>query len=90
MATSKPAGDGKRTGAAPKRAQLKTKTEGEGHRRRQGRKAERRTPGSEAAMDAWIELTALVLACGFSETGQGEWLRSPTSGAAHGTPSDPR
>ena len=88
MAPNKPAGERKRTGAAPKRTQLKIKTEGEGHRRRQGRKAERRPPSSEAAIDAWIELTALVLACGFTETGQGDWLRSPTRGAAHGTPGD--
>jgi hypothetical protein len=77
MATHKPAGNGKRIGAARKPAKSKTKIEGEEHRRRQGAEAERRRPDRKAAIDAWVELTSLVLVCGFAETGQGDWLRSP-------------
>jgi hypothetical protein len=80
MATHKPVGNGKRIGAPRKHTKPKTKIEGEAHRRRQGVEAEQQQPDHEAAIDAWVELTALVLACGFTEMGQAEWLRSPARG----------
>jgi hypothetical protein len=68
MATNKRAGAGKKTGAALKHTKPNTKSESEKRCGRQGVGAGRLPPDRDAAIEAWVELTALVLACGSSET----------------------
>jgi hypothetical protein len=77
MARHKFAGERNAADAAPKRTRLNIKTGGQGIASTPARKAGRRSPSRQAALNAWIEFTAMVLACGHIETILAEWDNDP-------------